>query len=99
MHPNFYYIIFTSIDSPKSINNIVLAGQVPEEIQPYFYGASLVALGKKDGGVRPIACGLTLRRIAAKCVAFKLKETCANLFEPHQMGVGPVRVVKLQPIP
>ena len=29
-------------------NNIVLAGMIPEEVRPVFYGANLVALSKKD---------------------------------------------------
>ena len=70
------------------INSVVLNGSIPEWLCPLFYGARLVALGKKDGGVRPIAIGLTLRRLAAKVVMRKLRGTCAALFQPHQLGVG-----------
>ena len=37
------------------INNIVLAGIIPDKVCRIFYGASLMALSKKDDGVRPIA--------------------------------------------
>ena len=47
-------------------SNLCLAGRVPVEIQPVFCGASLCALNKKDGGIRPIAVGSTLRRLIAK---------------------------------
>ena len=63
-------------------------GIVKVFLKRQVYGARLVALGKKDGGVRPIAIGLTLRRLAAKVVMRKLRGTCAALFQPHQLGVG-----------
>ena len=43
--------------------NLVLDRCVPQEIRSIFFGASLCALRKKDGGVRPIAIGNTLRRL------------------------------------
>ena len=35
------------------------------QVRPFFFGASVIALNKKDGGVRPIAVGCTLRRLVA----------------------------------
>ena len=52
--------------SLTNFTNFVLAGKVPEWVRPHFFGASLLAFAKKDGGVRPIAVGVTLRRLAAK---------------------------------
>ena len=40
----------------------------PSYCYPIFFGASLVGLDKPDGGIRPIAVGCTLRRLAAKCL-------------------------------
>ena len=45
---------------------LVLEGDVPVSARTYFFGANLVALGKKDGGVWPIAVGCTLRRLVVK---------------------------------
>ena len=45
---------------------LFLEGDVPVSTRPYFFGANLVALEKKDGGVRPIVVGCTLRRLVAK---------------------------------
>ena len=50
-----------------SFVNLVSSHKLPAEVHPIFGGASLIALRKKDGGVRPIAVGLTLRRLVAKC--------------------------------
>ena len=48
--------------------NHIINEKMPDEIRQVFYGAQLIALNKKDGGVRPIAIGNTLRRICAKIV-------------------------------
>ena len=48
--------------------NMVLSGSCPSQITPLFFGARLIVLGKKSGGVRPIAVGCVLRRLIAKCV-------------------------------
>ncbi len=37
--------------------NHALAGNVPQPVQPVFFGATLIPLRKKEGGVRPIAVG------------------------------------------
>ena len=47
--------------------NQVLAGRCPEAVAPVFFGGRLLALSKKTGGIRPIAIGFTLRRLASKC--------------------------------
>ena len=43
-------------------------GVLPAEAVPYLCAARLIPLRKKDGGVRPIAVGETLRRVVAKWV-------------------------------
>ena len=69
-------------------NNIIFSGNIPAWICPIFYGAQLIALSKPDDGVRPIAIGFTLRRLGGKVAMAKLKDSCAALFRPHQLGVG-----------
>ena len=68
--------------------NLVLAGGVPRVVRPTFFGASLLPFAKKDGGIRPIAVGLTLRRLVAKAAAAKATKACAPLLAPSQLGVG-----------
>ena len=47
---------------------LALAGAFDQEISSIIFGGGrLIALSKKDGGVRPIYVGYTLRRLAAKC--------------------------------
>jgi len=56
------------ISSLVNFVNHVLSGGVPEPVRHVFFGANLHALRKKDGGLRPTAVGLTLRRLTSKVV-------------------------------
>ena len=68
--------------------NFVLAGKMPIWARPAFFGASLFAFSKKDGGVRPIAVGVTLRRLAAKVACHSMADRRASVFGPRPLGVG-----------
>ena len=70
------------------LNETVLPGKVPGAICPIFFGAKLIALSKKEGGIRPIAVELTLRRLASKLLLNKFKEQGGKKFLPFQVGVG-----------
>ena len=68
--------------------NILLTGELPVSVREILFGGRLVALQKKDGGIRPIAVGYTLRRLAAKCAnAYVIKRRSDEL-KPIQVGVG-----------
>ena len=71
-----------------SFLSLVLAGRTPPSFCPYFFSANLIALQKKDGGVRPIAIGCTLRRLADNVASGKVLEDMAALLAPHQLGYG-----------
>ena len=70
------------------MNQIVFPGKIPEGVCPSFFGANLMCLVKPDGGIRPIAMGMTIRRLAAKCIMNELNDFCAKEFRPSQVGVG-----------
>jgi hypothetical protein len=61
--------------------NFLLSGQLPSEICHLLYGASLCALHKKDGGIRPIALGNCLRRLTNRNIV-------NSYLSPHQLGVA-----------
>ena len=73
------------MDSLTSFINLVVAGNVPTFARPFFFGATLIGLSKNDGGVRPIAIGCTLRRLAAKCCACLVKEEVGSRTLPHSV--------------
>ena len=60
-----------------------------------FFGASFVALKKKDGSIRPIAVGCTLRRLVAKCAGNKVMKEMGELLFPQQLGYGIKRGIEI----
>ena len=66
----------------KNAVQLLVSNQVPEEILPWLMGARLIALAKLQGGVRPIAVGDVLRRIAGKVICAQYKEQFAVRFCP-----------------
>ncbi|XP_075259889.1 uncharacterized protein LOC142351636 [Convolutriloba macropyga] len=63
-------------------------GLFPVFISKALCCASLTALSKKKGGVRPIAVGEVLRRLIAKCLVSEAKSEAIELFDSLQLGVG-----------
>jgi hypothetical protein len=55
-------------------------------IRPILYGASLCALTKKGGGVRPIAVGSTLHRLVVKVACRSAREKMVTKLAPAQLG-------------
>ncbi|KAJ9463192.1 Retrotransposable element SLACS 132 kDa protein [Diplonema papillatum] len=56
---------------------------------PYLAGATLIALNKKDGDVRPIALVEVWRRLAAKCACAAVKKEAEKiLVKDSQVGVA-----------
>ena len=68
--------------------NLLLEGKCHDEVSPIIFGGSLIVLTKKSGGIRPIAIGYTLRRLAAKCANTYAVAKLADYFRPIQLGVG-----------
>ncbi|KAJ9443535.1 hypothetical protein DIPPA_24550 [Diplonema papillatum] len=67
------------------------SGRVSAAARPYLYGAKLVPLVKRGGGIRPIACGEILRRVAGKVLASDrvVKELGQSVLRRSgQVGVG-----------
>jgi Reverse transcriptase (RNA-dependent DNA polymerase) len=64
-----------------------ISGKTPFYFAKIFFGASLTALMKKCGGIRPVAVGNIWRRLAAKIICQRLKPI-STMFAPHQLGVN-----------
>ena len=76
------------LDALTDFTNLVLNGGVPTLARRVFFGATLISFNKKAGGIRPIAVGLTLRRLAAKVANRRALQTCSSLLAPRHLGVG-----------
>ncbi|XP_048483467.1 uncharacterized protein LOC125489916 [Plutella xylostella] len=78
----------TLLQSICNLSNFLLRGLVNREVCPFLYGASLCALKKKDGGIRPIAVGSVLRRLVAKLGCAAVRDVMSQRLQPHQLGFG-----------
>ena len=68
--------------------NLASRGQLPSFLAPPFCSASLTALKKTKGGVRPIAVGEVFRCLIAKCIAQEASSEAVELFSSRQLGVA-----------
>ena len=71
-----------------SLTNLALDGRIPDCAREAYYGATLCALRKKDGGLRPIAIGSVYRRLSCRIAAHHAAGLLAPDFRPVQLGVG-----------
>ena len=67
---------------------LLAKGEAPAVVAPYLGGARLHALPKKNGGVRPIAVGETIRRLVGKVLCHATRDDSNQYFWPLQVGVG-----------
>ena len=75
--------------------NVILEGNTPFELRPYFFGANLIALKKPDEGLRPIAVGNTFRQLSAKCAGYHVFESRQARYGNRQEDVGTKRGAEL----
>ena len=71
-----------------TVCQLLARGEAPRCLAAHFAGATLHALPKKSGGVRPIAVGETLRRLVGKLLCQAVREDVRAHFWPLQVGVG-----------
>ncbi len=76
------------LQSIMNLENLMLSGKVISSICPIIYGATLCALSKKCGGLRPIAVGSTYRRLAAKLACKFVRNESGDYLRPTQIGVN-----------
>ena len=66
-----------------------LAHLMPAQARPYFFGAMLLALEKRDHSLRPVACGDVFRRLAAKLVLLRVPPAVVKILEEaHQIAIN-----------
>jgi len=70
------------------LTNLLLEGKAPPSVRGTIFGANLLAIAKKTGGIRPIAVGYVWRRLTAKVACSHVKDASAALLAPRQLGFG-----------
>ena len=68
--------------------NILFSGNFPSIVVPYLCGASLMALKKKSGGLRPIAVGEVIRRLTSKCISLSVSSEAVRVLSRLQVKIG-----------
>ena len=68
--------------------NLVVRGEVLQSIKPIFFGANLIPLRKKDGGIRAIAVGQTLQCLVTKCISSRVTHSIGSELATLQLGCG-----------
>ncbi len=76
------------LNSLAAYAGLFTSGKFPTSVAPFYGGARLIPLIKKDGGVRPMAVGETLRRLVCKLTLKIVKEDVPPMLLPFQLGVG-----------
>ena len=67
------------LDQLTDFINLLLSGvPVPPEVRTILFGSFCTVLTKKGGGMRPIAVGVTWRRLAAKVCVHQVSERAAT---------------------
>ena len=72
----------------ESVVNILANGKGPRSLSMHLAGASLVALAKENGDVRPIAVGDVLRLFTSKCLRSAARSAVQRFFGSLQVGVA-----------
>ena len=67
--------------------NLLASGKLPPSILPHLCSAVLLAIRKKNGGLRPIAVGEVLRRLTSKCLVNVARQSALSTLTPLQLGV------------
>ena len=75
---------------------VAVSTAFPDGVRQVLCASTLIPLRKKDGGVRPIAVGDTLRRVVGKCL-LRSEEVTAELatLQPRQCGVGVMNAAEM----
>jgi hypothetical protein len=68
--------------------NLLLEGNCPPAVKRVLCSGNLIAFLKKSGGIRLIAVGYTLRRLAAKCATRCALQAVGESLLPCQLGAG-----------
>ena len=76
------------LDNLLGVVNRALAGDMPPTLRPYWASAPITQLMKPNGGIRPIAVGLTLRRLVSKVALAAVLPSVSEYLQPYQVGVG-----------
>ena len=89
-----YEMLKVCLDDGELLQLLIAAAEdfarasVPQEIFRAFQKAHVIALAKKDGGVRGIATGTSFRRLVAKSFARQFAKDVESVCSPFQFALS-----------
>ena len=66
--------------------NLVLEGKIPHSVRSFFFGATPIALRRKDGGIRPITVGNALGQLVSNCAGSRVVKVMGDHLALQQLG-------------
>ncbi|MCW5887438.1 MAG: hypothetical protein KIT07_04875 [Anaerolineales bacterium] len=84
-------ILYDDVDCAAGLHAMVVVianGRLPDALRPLVLCANLIPIGKKGGGVRPIAMGEVIWKAAATAVIDSMKGALPSLLPDIQLGVA-----------
>ena len=75
------------MESLTAALQVMASGNLPPEVARALSASTLVALGKDDGGVRPVAIGEVLTRLVCRAACLQKRKDFEAFFAPNQYGV------------
>ncbi len=77
------------MDSFTAAMQVIARGDLQPEVARVMSASTLVALGKDDGGVCPVAIGEVLMRLVCRAVCIQKRKVFEAFFAPNQFGIMP----------
>ena len=71
----------------SEVIQLMLRGEIQDDIRPWICGASLMALRKPNGSLRPVAVSESLRRLYSKVAVELMGSSVRTILVPIQVGV------------
>ena len=76
-----------ALDAASKVVVLFLVGDLPQECIKANLGARLIVLRKKNGTLRPVACGSVIRRLAARAACEEWKDEIQEACGTNQYAV------------
>jgi hypothetical protein len=79
---------FASLDALRTVVQQFADGDVPADMAMAMFSAAGFAFAKPDGGIRPVACGVALRRLAFRTIVRASTDSLQTALGATQFGVS-----------
>ena len=79
---------FAYLDALRTVIERFVEGDIPADVATAMFSATGFAAAKPDGGIRPLACGTALRRLAFRTIVRASTDSLQSALGASQFGVS-----------